>query len=47
MPTRRPPRYDRAYFDKWYRSPTHRVRSRAELARRLVEQNQGVSGISS
>src|SRR5437660_1384517 len=27
--------YDRAYFDKWYRSPTSRVRSAAAL-RRLV-----------
>ena len=26
-------KYDRDYFDKWYRSPTHRVRSAAELAR--------------
>lgn len=26
-------RYDRAYFDKWYRSATHRVRSPAEVAR--------------
>jgi SAM-dependent methyltransferase len=25
--------YDQAYFDKWYRSPTHRVRTRAELDR--------------
>jgi SAM-dependent methyltransferase len=25
--------YDRAYFDKWYRSPTHRVRTAAELER--------------
>lgn len=25
--------YDRAYFDRWYRSPTHRVRSPAEVAR--------------
>ena len=25
--------YDRAYFDKWYRAPAHRVRSPAELAR--------------
>jgi SAM-dependent methyltransferase len=26
-------RYDEAYFDRWYRSPRHRVRSAAELAR--------------
>ncbi|MCU0648693.1 MAG: class I SAM-dependent methyltransferase [Gemmatimonadaceae bacterium] len=25
--------YDRAYYDKWYRHPRHRVRTRAELAR--------------
>ncbi|MDF1502759.1 class I SAM-dependent methyltransferase [Roseisolibacter sp. H3M3-2] len=25
--------YDRAYFDRWYRSPRHRVRSPAEVAR--------------
>ena len=25
--------YDRAYFDKWYRAPSSRVRSPAELAR--------------
>jgi SAM-dependent methyltransferase len=25
--------YDRAYFDRWYRSPAHRVRSPAEVAR--------------
>jgi SAM-dependent methyltransferase len=25
--------YDRAYFDKWYRAPAHRVRSPAELTR--------------
>ena len=31
-----PPRakaYDRAYFDRWYRSPAHRVRTTAELNR--------------
>jgi SAM-dependent methyltransferase len=28
--------YDRAYFDKWYRSPAHRVGSRAELARKVA-----------
>lgn len=25
--------YDRAYFDRWYRSPNHRVRSPAEVSR--------------
>jgi SAM-dependent methyltransferase len=29
----RPKAYDRAYFDKWYRSPAHRVRTAAELRR--------------
>ena len=33
MPSRPPRRYDRAYFDKWYRAPGTRVRSRAELTR--------------
>ncbi len=28
-------RYDAAYFDKWYRHPTHRVKSPAELARQV------------
>ncbi len=28
-------RYDRAYFDKWYRHPTHRVKSHAELRRQV------------
>lgn len=28
-------RYDRLYFDKWYRDPTHRVRSHAELRRQV------------
>lgn len=28
--------YDRAYFDKWYRSERHRVGSRAELARKAA-----------
>ncbi len=32
MPSR-PKAYDRAYFDKWYRSPAHRVRTAAELHR--------------
>lgn len=29
-------RYDRAYFDRWYRSPRHRVATRAELRRRVA-----------
>lgn len=29
-------RYDRAYFDKWYRHPRHRVKSPAELARQAA-----------
>ena len=29
-------RYDRAYFDKWYRSDAHRVGSRAQLARKVA-----------
>lgn len=28
-------RYDRAYFDKWYRHPTHRVKSPTELERQV------------
>lgn len=28
-------RYDRAYFDKWYRNPAHRVKSRVELERQV------------
>ena len=28
-------RYDAAYFDKWYRHPTHRVKTAAELARQV------------
>src|SRR5688572_3419690 len=31
-----PKHYDRAYFDKWYRSPQHRVGSRAQLARKVA-----------
>lgn len=31
-----PKRYDRAYFDKWYRSPAHRVGSRAQLMRKVA-----------
>lgn len=43
----RPKRYERAYFDKWYRDPAHRVGSRARLTREIacvvamVEQLQG------
>ena len=42
MPTRidsrlrMPKQYNRAYFDKWYRSPQHRVGSRAQLARKVA-----------
>ena len=28
--------YDRAYFQKWYRDPRHRVGSRAQLARKVA-----------
>lgn len=28
--------YDKAYFDKWYRHPTHRVKSAAELTRQCA-----------
>lgn len=28
--------YDKAYFDKWYRSPRHRVKSPVELARQVA-----------
>lgn len=28
--------YDRAYFDRWYRDARHRVRSRAEMARKVA-----------
>ncbi|KAB2901667.1 MAG: class I SAM-dependent methyltransferase [Dokdonella sp.] len=31
-----PKRYDRAYFDKWYRSPAHRVGSRSQLMRKVA-----------
>jgi SAM-dependent methyltransferase len=31
-----PKQYDRAYFDKWYRDPRHRVGSRAALARKAA-----------
>lgn len=29
-------RYDKAYFDKWYRHPAHRVKSAVELARQAA-----------
>ncbi len=32
----RPKRYDRAYFDRWYRDPRHRVTSPAALARKVA-----------
>ena len=28
--------YDRAYYEKWYRSAQHRVGSRAQLARKVA-----------
>lgn len=28
--------YDRAYFDRWYRDPEHRVRSRGETSRKVA-----------
>ncbi len=28
-------RFDRSYFDKWYRSPTHKIGTRADLARQV------------
>jgi SAM-dependent methyltransferase len=28
--------YDRAYFDRWYRHPRHRVRARGETARKVA-----------
>jgi SAM-dependent methyltransferase len=28
--------FDRSYFDKWYRSPAHKVRTRTDLARRAA-----------
>ncbi|HVR72624.1 MAG TPA: class I SAM-dependent methyltransferase [Vicinamibacteria bacterium] len=33
MSTGAPTRYDRTYYDKWYRDPRHRVHTRAERAR--------------
>ena len=32
---RRPETFDKAYFDKWYRDPGHRVRTAAERARQV------------
>ncbi|MFN8573562.1 MAG: class I SAM-dependent methyltransferase [Gemmatimonadaceae bacterium] len=32
---RTPAHYDKAYFDKWYRHPTHRVKSAKDIARQL------------
>ena len=29
-------RFDRAYFDRWYRDPRHRVLDRSEIARRAA-----------
>jgi SAM-dependent methyltransferase len=29
-------RYDRAYFDRWYRDPTHRISTAADLERRAL-----------
>lgn len=31
-----PPRFSRAYFDKWYRDPRHRVKTSTELARQAA-----------
>lgn len=31
-----PKRYDQAYFDRWYRDPTHSVGSRADLVRQVT-----------
>lgn len=28
-------RFDRSYFDKWYRSPTHKIGTQADLARQV------------
>jgi SAM-dependent methyltransferase len=36
MPQTNRPNYDRAYFDRWYRHPAHRVRSAAWLAREVA-----------
>jgi len=33
---REPAHYDRAYFDKWYRHPAHRVKSPGYLARQVA-----------
>lgn len=29
-------KYDRAYFDRWYRNPRHRVKSEAEIRRKVA-----------
>ncbi len=31
-----PKQYDRAYFDRWYRDPRHRIGSRADLERQVL-----------
>lgn len=36
MSTRTAQSFDRAYFDKWYRDPAHRVRTRAERTRQVA-----------
>jgi SAM-dependent methyltransferase len=36
LPAAMPKTYDQAYFDKWYRSAEHAVRSPAELARKVA-----------
>jgi SAM-dependent methyltransferase len=36
LPAAMPKTYDQAYFDKWYRSAEHAVRSPAELARKAA-----------
>ncbi|MGQ0648277.1 MAG: class I SAM-dependent DNA methyltransferase [Gemmatimonadaceae bacterium] len=35
MPIRPTSHYDRAYFDKWYRHPRHRVKSKLDIQRQL------------
>ena len=35
MPIRSAAHYDQAYFDKWYRHPRHRVKSRLDIERQL------------
>ena len=36
MPVRPPAHYDKAYFDKWYRHPRHRVKSKLDIDRQLA-----------